>query len=204
MHCIHHIWLFVLLWFFTSTQYDLHKDLCSLELKQSLCRAACSIKTALLEVTKGLCWAGLIASSFLQYSSQTADCWQAGYALEVYPTLWIATNAETFPITRALGFNLSRVRTFFLPVFMQKHLNWHCIPWFMLLLLWSQLLHLNCSDMELKVRRFRLTWLMFHHTTKLPKALTQLRQVTTSQDQCHFTIVPCCQFIRYSTYQFLS
>lgn len=47
----------------TLTQCYLHKDLCSLELQQSGFWAAHSIKTALLEVTEGLCCAELRAAS---------------------------------------------------------------------------------------------------------------------------------------------
>lgn len=49
--------------YLTLTQCYLHKDLCSLELQQSGFGAAHSIKTALLEVTEGLCCAELRAVS---------------------------------------------------------------------------------------------------------------------------------------------
>ena len=70
MHRILHHW-FQYCSYFTLTLCYLHKDLHSLEFKQPDFQGAHYVKTALLEVTDGLCRAELSATlSSTQYFSQ--------------------------------------------------------------------------------------------------------------------------------------
>lgn len=160
MYRIHQLWL-KHCFYLTLNQCYLHKDLCSLELQQSGFRAAHSIKTALLEVTEGLCWAELTAtSSFslvffphcrLLTNSECSHFLRQGYLrvfmLTVYLLLrglLLAANTQSgFPqqwtpcIGVPLGSALSHI---LLPFFMQKHFRSviTSLMVYALLPLWSQ------------------------------------------------------------------